>query len=94
MLSAAADPKLLNTIGLVLGIVGVVLIFVWGPPQPNLEEGLSLGFGDDQDFADGTTVAGHNAAVRSKRRRHKWMSRIGLLLVGLGFGAQLAAVWA
>ena len=29
--------KWLSTIGLILGIVGVVLIFIWGPPQPSFE---------------------------------------------------------
>jgi len=35
--------QVLNTIGLVLNMVGVGLLFFFGPPQPMLEEGISLG---------------------------------------------------
>jgi hypothetical protein len=31
------DPWL-NTVGLVLGIAGVVILLIWGPPQPDLDE--------------------------------------------------------
>jgi hypothetical protein len=29
----------LNTIGLALGMAGVVILFIWGPPQPDFIEG-------------------------------------------------------
>ena len=29
----------LNTVGLLLGMAGVVILFIWGPPQPNFIEG-------------------------------------------------------
>lgn len=84
----------LNTIGLFLGMAGVVLIFVWGPPQPDLSEGVGLGLEDGTVLEDGRTVADHNQSVRSLRRRHWWLSRAGLVLVFFGFAFQLAAVWA
>lgn len=84
----------LNTIGLLLGLVGVVLIFFWGPPQPQLDEGVGLGLEDGTPLGDGLTVAQHNANVRRRRLRHQILSRVGLGLVFLGFLLQLFAVWA
>jgi len=88
MLSA----QTLNTVGLVLGMLGVALIFVWGPPQPQLEEGVGMGLEDGTPLGNGLTVAQHNAAVRRRRLRHTILSRVGLGLVFLGFLAQLVAV--
>jgi hypothetical protein len=34
----ALTAQWLNRLGLVLGIAGVVILFIWGPPQPNFEE--------------------------------------------------------
>ena len=87
MLSA----QTLNTVGLVLGMLGVALIFVWGPPQPQLEEGVGMGLEDGTPLGNGLTVAQHNAAVRRRRLRHTILSRVGLGLVFLGFLAQLVA---
>ncbi|WP_286730978.1 MULTISPECIES: hypothetical protein [unclassified Thiomonas] len=54
----------LNTIGLALGMLGVALIFVWGPPQPQLEEGVGIGLEDGTPLGNGLTVAQHDALVR------------------------------
>ena len=32
----------LNTIGLLLGMAGVVILFIWGPPQPDLDPHIKL----------------------------------------------------
>ena len=29
--------RLVNATGLVLGMIGVLMIFIWGPPQPSFE---------------------------------------------------------
>ena len=87
-------PQIANTVGLLLGVVGVVLIFVWGPPQPNLETGISLGLEDATPIDDtGKTVADHNREVEARRRRHIILSRVGLALIGIGFLFQLLAAW-
>jgi hypothetical protein len=90
---SALTPQWLNTVGLLLGIAGVVILFIWGPPQPNLDEavGLALDFGTV--LANGEKVSDMEEDVRRLKRRHEIMSRIGLGLIGLGFAAQLAAVW-
>ena len=75
----------LNTIGLGFGIAGVVILFIWGPPQPSFDEGsYLLLMGQD---------AQHVEDVRRLKRHYQTMSSFGLILIGLGFGAQMAAVW-
>lgn len=83
----------LNRVGLVLGIVGVVVLFFYGPPQPSLEEGAGIGQEDGTPQPDGRTLAEHNLEVRARRRRHVIGSRIGLGLVLLGFLVQLVATY-
>jgi hypothetical protein len=86
--------KILNTIGLVLGLVGVIMIFIWGPPQPQLDEGIGLGLEDNTPIDDsGKTVREFNEEVRIKRRRHNLMSRVGLGLIFFGFIFQLWGTW-
>jgi len=79
--------QVLNTIGLVLNMVGVGLLFFFGPPQPMLEEGISLG-------VEGVLVEKHNAQVRRVRTRHERLSRLALALIFLGFLLMLIATWA
>jgi len=74
--------KWLNTIGLACGIVGVVLVFIWGPPQPSFE-------GDSILLESSDT-----AALAAEKKRYKRISKIGLFLVGVGFVLQLWSVWA
>jgi hypothetical protein len=89
MISAAN----LNRIGLGAGMIGVLLIFIWGPPQPVLEEGVSLGLEDGTPLPEGGTVADRNQRVKARRRRHVFLSRFGLMLVGVGFLCQLLATY-
>ena len=84
----------LNSIGLGLGIVGVLIIFLFGPPQPSLEAGVSLGLEDNTVLPGGRTVAEHNRDVLRRRQLYACMSKIGLSLILVGFGFQLWAVWA
>lgn len=83
----------LNAIGLALGMLGVALIFVWGPPQPQLEEGVGLSLQDGTPLDNGLTVDQYNASVRRRRIRHTILSRVGLGLIFIGFLCQLLAVW-
>jgi hypothetical protein len=66
--------------------VGVVIIFIWGPPQPNFDEAVPLQL-------EGPEIEHKVEDVRRLKRQHEIMSSIGLGLIGLGFGAQLIAVW-
>ena len=85
--------QLLNRLGLALGFVGVILIFVWGPPQPTFEEGEGLGLEEGTRLEDGRTVAEHDADKRRLKLRHAVLSRIGLALIAVGFAMQFAATY-
>lgn len=45
--------QVLTSLGLVLGMAGVVVIFKFGPPQQNLDEGVGLGLEDETPLSDG-----------------------------------------
>lgn len=82
-----------NTVGLVLNIAGVILVFFYGFPQPTHEEGVGLGLEDGTPLSDGRTVAEHNEDIRKTRTRYLCMSRLALGLIVLGFLFQLWATW-
>jgi hypothetical protein len=89
-------PEILNTLGLVLNMAGVALVFIYANPQPLFEEGVG-GIG----LEDATPVPGHGGKTvkqlrdeaRELRQRYALWSRFGLLLLALGFLLQLIAVW-
>ena len=84
----------LNSTGLIFGIMGVVLIFIWGPPQPELEEGMGVGLAEDTPIDDsGKTVNEFNDQVRRRRKRHNIVSKLGLGLIFIGFVLQLWATF-
>jgi len=85
--------QLLNSMGLVFAMIGVVIIFIYAPPQPNLETGVAIGLEDNTPLSDGQTVAQHNEHTRRLRARHSFMSKAGLICVFLGFAFQLGATW-
>jgi hypothetical protein len=72
----------LNTVGLSLGLAGVVIIFHWGPPQPDLDPQGKL-----------LLAAPPDKTVEQQRNQYEIMSRVGLGLIGLGFVAQLFGTW-
>lgn len=80
----AADQA--NTLGLILGMVGILLLFIWGPPQPKLEEGSAL-------LLSGAAYAEEDRKTRRKRKTYTIRSRIGLLMILIGFGFQLLAIY-
>ena len=86
-------PQLLNSIGLVFGMVGVLVIFRFGPPQPNLETGVSLGLENGTVLPDGRTVVESDKEVEKTRTVYACMSKFGLALVFIGFAFQLWATW-
>ena len=71
----------LNTLGLSLGMLGVVLIFIWGPPQPSFEGGVPLIVSIGTVLRDGTRVADLEEDAKRRKRRHRVMSSLGLVLV-------------
>ena len=79
----------LNIIGLALGMLGVLIIFKWGPPQPSFEtrrSALLLGHSAAEDDLK-------NKEIEQQKRRYLNRSRFGLFLIFCGFGLQLYAEW-
>jgi hypothetical protein len=74
-------------------MIGVLIIFRYGPPQPKLEEGVGLLVEDGTPLSDGRTAGEHDRDVARLRATYSRMSKIGLLLVFLGFAFQLWATW-
>ena len=86
------EAKCLTTVGLVLDILGVVVVWFFGWPQPRLEPDVSLGLEDGTPIgSNGETVADHNRKIERKRVLYKRAAIVGLLLLLAGFGLQLAA---
>jgi hypothetical protein len=81
----------LNAAGLFLGIVGVVFIFVWGPPQPTFLRGDSITASSNTVIPnDGRTVAQRDADTAAQELHYTHMSQIGLSLILAGFLLQFA----
>jgi hypothetical protein len=72
---------------------GVLMLFIWGPPQPTFEEGVPKTLELGTPLPGGKTVGEHNEETRCKKVFYKRMSGIGLGLIGVGFAFQLWAVW-
>lgn len=77
---------LLNSVGLVLGILGVAVIYEWGPPQPSYEAGRYREL-------ERNTITEDELRLAMQRMAAWHMSAIGLGFIGLGFLFQLLAVW-
>jgi hypothetical protein len=87
-------PRLLNTIGLVISIIGVVFLFFWGPPQPSFEPGVNIILEDATPISNsGETAADHRRHVEAQLKFYTTMSRVGLCLLMVGFALQLIALW-
>ena len=84
----------LNIVGLIVGLVGVLIIFKWGPPGPTFETGLAIGAEPANQYPGTTeTVAQHDQKVRHDESMTILMSRVGLGFVAVGFALQIAAAW-
>ena len=58
--------KIFKYIGLILGIMGVIFLFLWA--QPNFDEGIPIGLGDATPInAPGKIVAQYNEEIRRKK---------------------------
>jgi hypothetical protein len=73
-----------NTIGLVLDIIGVCILFKFGWPQPDLDKSIKAAWDDKHPGV---------AIYLRKRRLYKTMSVIGLVCLVGGFLLQLRAGW-
>ena len=93
LLGELSRVQVLNSAGLALGMIGVLIIFSFGPPLPDLEHGVGLVLDEETRLADGRTVSEHNVDRLRLRTRYSRISQCGLLLVFAGFALQLWATW-
>jgi hypothetical protein len=87
------SANVVNSIGLIANMAGVVLVFFFGFPQPSHEAGIGLGLELGTVLQDGRTVARHDEEVRAQKQRYGTLSRVGLGLMFTGFVLQLVATW-
>ena len=78
------DPKWVNTAGLALDAVGVMIIFWFAWPQPDLNPTVFLAMEGDQ---------GRDESTAKKRGWYKVLSIFGLVCLVSGFGLQIVATW-
>lgn len=77
------SPQLVNSLGLLMDAVGVIIVFKYGWPQPDISETQYLILsGKDNDPAN-----------EAKRTLHKRMALGGLVCLVMGFGIQIVATW-
>ncbi|MDT3688002.1 MAG: hypothetical protein RO009_23530 [Pseudorhodoplanes sp.] len=74
----------LTVVGLIVEAVGVLMIFVWGPPQPNFEF-------ESKTFI--TLEGGDDGGADEKRRHYRIMSGLALCLIFVGLLLQLWDAW-
>ncbi|HXB57999.1 MAG TPA: hypothetical protein VNU95_00435 [Candidatus Acidoferrales bacterium] len=91
------EEKILNTIGLIFGILGgIVWIF---SPQSGPSEDVSIGFTDSQplpkeeQWLGCNTVGEYRQKIRKINARITCRLRLALILIILAFVFQLLAVW-
>lgn len=73
--------KILQVVGLALGIVGVLMLFVWGWPQPAFELDYALTLGS----------VSYESEIAASKARHRVLASSGLFLVVVGQALQLVA---
>lgn len=74
-------PEIVNTVGLIANMAGVVVAFFYGFPQPSHEEAVFL------------VTAEATPDITKRKKRYSILSQAGLLLMFVGFALQLVATW-
>ncbi len=82
------QTQILNIIGLSIDFIGVAILFIWAPIQPNLEDGFSIGL-EDSTLIDGKTVSYWNEKKRKQKKKIGFLSIVGFGLILLGFLIQI-----
>ena len=76
--------------GLILNMIGVLIVFVFGFPQPDYDNGYCLGLELYTEIDDkGHTVKDFEERNRKNKNWHKAWAILGLLYLLAGFGFQL-----
>jgi hypothetical protein len=71
----------INSLGLILDMIGVCVLFKFGFPQPDLGDHINI------------VAEGKDPDAPKRRRLYVGMSLLGLVCLVGGFGLQLGATW-
>jgi hypothetical protein len=75
------SANVVGSLGLILDIVGVCILFKFGFPQPDLDDSIKI------------VAEGRDPDAPRRRRIYVVMSLVGLVCLIGGFGLQLVAIW-
>jgi hypothetical protein len=89
--SAAVGERMgcVTVAGLILNIVGTVMLFFFGFPQPQHDEGVYWGLEDDTPI-EGGTVSEFKQRVERRKALYRRLASIALGFLLVGFILQLA----
>ena len=85
--------QILNTAGLACDILGAVILFKYGFPQPDFNEDMGLAFEDATVFQDGSSVEQHKVKTRALKEAYVSVSNAGRNLLIIGFVLQIIGTW-
>jgi hypothetical protein len=83
----------LNTVGLIANMIGVVLLFFFGFPQPTHNEEVTVTVEPEAEVEEGRKAADIMMENRRRRRFYLSMSLVALIIMVSGYGMQLLALW-
>jgi hypothetical protein len=86
---------ILNTAGIIFSIIGVVILFYYGFPQPSFQEYVGLAIEDNTIVDADNGITAKNIAEESalEKREYKSKAMFALFLILTGFVFQIVATW-
>jgi hypothetical protein len=75
-------------LGLGLNIIGTLLLFFFGFPQPDFEESVGFSVEDNTPVGNGLTAKQYAEKIKHKKKIYKIMSYLALSLILFGFVVQ------
>jgi len=88
------DPRIINTFGIALSIVGSGLWFFFGWPQPTHQPPTGSMLLLDVPPEEEAETARQTEQVAKTQKRYIRICKVALLLLALGFVFQIWATWA
>lgn len=85
--------QIINTLGLCCDILGAVILFKYGFPQPDFNEDVGLALEDETELEDGSTVRQYQVMAKAMKESYVSVSRAGRNLLLIGFVLQIIATW-
>jgi hypothetical protein len=83
----------IGTIGLFLNLVGIIILFIFGFPQPDFRESVGLAISDGTRLTTGITAKEHKELQIKKKQAYRKKSIFALLLIIIGTILQIIILW-